>query len=64
MTDDKQDEQQTNLDAGAYIGRKPELASETIPGGVRPADERVAAGDTQPGVPGEPDAVPETGERR
>lgn len=34
-------------DAGAYIGREPELASETIPGGVRPDDERVAAGDTQ-----------------
>jgi hypothetical protein len=30
-------------DAGAYIGREPELAAETIPGGVRPADERVAS---------------------
>ncbi len=30
-------------DAGAYIGRKPEFAAETIPGGVRPDDERVAA---------------------
>ena len=34
-------------DAGAYIGRKPEFASETIPGGVQSDDERVAAGDTQ-----------------
>ena len=34
-------------DAGAYIGRKPEFASETIPGGVKSDDERVAAGDTQ-----------------
>jgi hypothetical protein len=28
-------------DAGAYIGREPELAAETIPGGVKPGDERV-----------------------
>lgn len=34
-------------DAGAYIGRKPEFATETIPGGIGPDDERVAAGDTQ-----------------
>jgi hypothetical protein len=42
-------EKKTDLDAGAYIGREPELASETIPGGVRPDDERVAAGETQAG---------------
>lgn len=36
-------------DAGAYIGRMPERASETIPGGVQRADERVAAVATQPG---------------
>ena len=42
-------DKRTDLDAGAYIGREPELASETIPGGVRPDDERVAAGDTQTG---------------
>lgn len=30
-------------DGGAYIGRKPEFAAETIPGGVREGDERVAA---------------------
>ncbi len=29
-------------DAGAYIGREPEFAAETIPGGVQPRDERVA----------------------
>lgn len=34
-------------DPGAYIGRKPEFAAETIPGGVEPDDERVSAGDTQ-----------------
>jgi hypothetical protein len=35
------------LDGGAYIGRRPELAAETIPGGVQPDDERVSAGETQ-----------------
>ena len=34
-------------DPGAYIGREPELAAETIPGGIGPDDERVAAGDTR-----------------
>jgi hypothetical protein len=36
-------------DAGAYIGRMPERATETIPGGVGPKDVRVAAVATQPG---------------
>ena len=36
-------------DAGAYIGRKPERATETIPGGLGPKDVRVAAVATQPG---------------
>ena len=36
-------------DPGAYIGNEPELASETIPGGVRPEDERVAAHSSQAG---------------
>lgn len=44
------------LDPGAYIGNEPELEEETIPGGVKPGDERVAAHDAAPGVPGEPDA--------
>ena len=34
---------------GAYIGRLPERAAETIPGGIGPKDERVAAVATQPG---------------
>jgi len=34
-------------DAGAYIGHEPEMAAETIPGGVDDTDERVAAGDTR-----------------
>jgi hypothetical protein len=44
------------LDPGAYIGHEPEREADTIPGGVQPGDERVAAHDSQPGVPGEPEA--------
>jgi hypothetical protein len=36
-------------DAGAYVGREPERQAETIPGGVRPDDERIAAHSTQVG---------------
>jgi hypothetical protein len=32
---------------GAYVGRKPERQAETIPGGVRPDDERIAAHSTR-----------------
>ena len=42
-------------DPGAFIGQKPEREAETIPGGVKPGDQRVAAYDAAPGVPGEPD---------
>lgn len=35
-------------DAGAYIGRMPERATETIPGGLGPKDVRVSAVATQP----------------
>jgi hypothetical protein len=35
-------------DPGAYIGRLPERATETIPGGLGPKDERVSAVATQP----------------
>ena len=37
-------------DPGAYIGHEPERATETIPGGVGRADERVSAVATQPGA--------------
>jgi hypothetical protein len=37
-------------DPGAYIGRMPERATETIPGGVGHKDRRVSATDTQPGA--------------
>jgi hypothetical protein len=42
-------------DPGAYIGHEPELEEESIPGGVKPGDERVAAYGSQPGVEREPD---------
>jgi hypothetical protein len=53
MTDPKDD---TSLDPGAYIGHEPELASERIPGGVQPEDERVAFNSSQRAVDGEPGA--------
>ena len=52
------DEKRTRMDQqdpGAYIGSEPEREAETIPGGVKPGDERVAANDSQPGVEGEPE---------
>ena len=53
-------ERKQPLDPGAYIGQEPELAAETIPGGVQPDDERVAAHSTQVG----PTSTPEpTGHR-
>jgi hypothetical protein len=44
-------EPRANLDPGAYIGRKPERATETIPGGLGSKDRRVSAVATQPGDP-------------
>jgi hypothetical protein len=44
-------------DPGAYIGRKPERATETIPGGVGRRDVRVSAVASQPApVSGSTDA--------
>jgi hypothetical protein len=40
---------------GAYIGREPERAADTIPGGVRHDDERISAGQTQSSGAGRPD---------
>lgn len=45
-------------DPGAYIGRMPERATETIPGGISRKDERVAAHSTQSG-PTAGDATPD-----
>ena len=38
-----------DLDPGAYIGSEPEREAETIPGGVQPGDQRIAAHSTQVG---------------
>ena len=54
MTDETRTKEREQ-DPGAYIGSEPERGSETIPGGIKPGDERVAAYDSQPGVDGEPD---------
>jgi hypothetical protein len=32
---------------GAYVGNRPERQAETIPGGVDPGDERIAANSSQ-----------------
>jgi hypothetical protein len=49
-------------DPGSCIGRLPERATETIPGGLGPKDERVSAVDTQPGPSPKP-APPAAGHR-
>ena len=47
-------------DAGAYIGSRPEREAETIPGGVRSGDQRIAAYATEPGpVEDDTDAPPD-----
>src|ERR671910_290876 len=50
MTDERKP-----LDPGAYIGREPELASETIPGGVQPEDDRISGHQSQGTGVGRPD---------
>ena len=49
MSDEDRD-----LDPGAFIGHEPELASDRIPGGVQPDDDRVAFNSSQRAVAGEP----------
>jgi hypothetical protein len=55
-TDDAEDGQRTDHpdperhDPGAYVGREPERQAATIPGGISPKDERVAAHSTQSGA--------------
>jgi hypothetical protein len=49
-------------DAGAYVGREKERQAETIPGGVRPGDERIAAHSTQSQEPVE--GAPPSGHRQ
>ena len=72
MTDREPGTADRELDPGAYIGQEPELASERIPGGVRPEDDRVAfnasqrAADGEPGTdaPADPPAAREAGQNR
>jgi hypothetical protein len=45
-----------DTDPGSYIGRMPERASQSIPGGMSPDDERVATQSTQ--------SSPTAGDRR
>jgi hypothetical protein len=46
----------TDEDPGAFIGQRPEREEASIPGGAKPGDQRVAAQDAAPGVPGEPES--------
>jgi hypothetical protein len=59
MTDETKDPLAHPDEAGAYVGRKPERQAETIPGGVRPDDERIAAHSTQVGDTGGVEPTPE-----
>jgi hypothetical protein len=52
---------QPKRDAGAYIGRLPERATETIPDGVQASDERVSAVATQPGPVRGPEPAEQVG---
>ena len=45
-------------DPGAYVGREPERQAATIPGGISPKDERIAANSTQSG-PNPGDSTPD-----
>ena len=59
MTDERsEDPTSDDLDPGAYIGHEPEREAESIPGGVKPGDERIAAHSSRTGVDGEPDVAP------
>jgi hypothetical protein len=46
-------------DAGTYIGRLPERAADTIPGGLTRKDERISAFDTQTGAKSPEPETPE-----
>ena len=48
------DEDARDVDGGAYIGNRPELAEETIPGGLQDEDERVAGHDSRSSGSGVP----------
>jgi hypothetical protein len=58
MNDETKDPLAHPDEPGAYVGRKPERQAETIPGGVRPDDERIAAHSTQVGDTSGVEATP------
>jgi len=53
------DDIEPDADPGTYIGRLPERASDTIPGGISRKDERVSAGATQTGAASPEPETPE-----
>ena len=57
--DDGPENEEQRHDPGAYIGHEPEFAADRLPDGIQPGDERVAAHESAPGVPGEPDEIGE-----
>jgi hypothetical protein len=65
VEEERYEGREDDADPGAYVGRFPERAEETIPGGVGPDDERIAAHSTQgtgagrPDVRGQPEQRPE-----
>ena len=50
-------------DAGAYLGREPELGQDSIPGGLQHDDERIAGEATQSTGPAQRGANPDEGWR-
>ena len=54
-------EKDADLDPGAFIGHEPELAQETIPGGIQRGDERISAVATQSTGPAARGANPDEG---
>jgi hypothetical protein len=55
VEEERYEGREDDADPGAYIGRFPERAEETIPGGIGPDDERIAAHSTQGTGAGRPD---------
>src|SRR3954471_14904805 len=55
VEEERYEGREDDADAGAYIGRFPERATETIPGGVQRDDERIAAHSPQGPGAGRPD---------
>ncbi|HSH21972.1 MAG TPA: hypothetical protein VK992_05135 [Candidatus Caenarcaniphilales bacterium] len=61
MSNEKREREAQPQDPGAYLGSKPELASDSIPGGVQRKDERIAGEATQSLGPAKRGANPDEG---